>query len=86
MKEQYTADYIELSIDVNDDNDDPPDRLEQDDQPFHKQENYQPTTALLQDSNSHNASDDDFVIFDGETNKSGAPKHENSLAIQVNSF
>lgn len=82
-KEQYSADYIELSINANDENDDPPDQLELEDQPFHKQENYHPETALLQDNDN---SDDDFVIFDGEPTKTNAPKHESSLAIQVSVF
>lgn len=76
-KEQYSADYIELSINENNDNDEPPDSNN------HKEEqDSQPTTALLTDQD--NSSDEDFIIYESERNKTTAPKHENSLAIQVN--
>jgi len=76
-KEQYSADYIELSINENNDNDEPPDSNN------HKEEqDCQPTTALLTDQD--NSSDEDFIIYESERNKTTAPKHENSLAIQVN--
>lgn len=76
-KEQYSADYIELSINENNDNDEPPDSN------HHKEEqDCQPTTALLTDQD--NSSEEDFITYESERNKTTAPKHENSLAIQVN--
>ena len=73
MKNNSTADYIELSINNNDENDDPPD-LEEQNELFEK-ENYKPTTALLEeDSNS--------IIYESNELKH-PPKHESSLAIQV---
>lgn len=78
-KEHYSADYIELSINENNDNDEPPDSDN------HKQEpDCQPTTALLTDQD--NSSEEDFIIYESGRSKAAAPKHENSLAIQVRSF
>ncbi|CEP15330.1 hypothetical protein [Parasitella parasitica] len=74
-KEQYSADYIELSINENNENDEPPD-INQKDEP-----DCQPTTGLLTEQD--NSSDEDFVIFENENNKNAVPKHENSLAIQA---
>lgn len=77
-KEQYSADYIELSINENNDNDEPPDNNQKNEQ------DCQPTTALLTDQD--NSSEEDIVIFENENNRNTAPKHENSLAIQVNYY
>ncbi|KAF1799222.1 hypothetical protein V8B55DRAFT_1448896 [Mucor lusitanicus] len=75
-KEHYSADYIELSINENNDNDEPPDSDN------HKQEpDCQPTTALLTDQD--NSSEEDFIIYESGRSKAAAPKHENSLAIQA---
>lgn len=80
-----TADYIELSIANNEDNDDPPDHLDHDEETFDKEENYKSTTALLKNIEERgSSSSDDFLYEDGENKSSSKPKHhENSLAIQV---
>ncbi|KAI8640900.1 hypothetical protein BD408DRAFT_418993 [Parasitella parasitica] len=75
-KEQYSADYIELSINENNDNDEPPDINQKEEQ------GCLPTTALLL-TEQDNSSDEDFVIFENENNKKAVPQHENSLAIQA---
>lgn len=82
----HSADYIELSVNNNDENDDPPD-LEQQlhgDQPFEKEEDCKPTTALLTNiEQEEDSSSDDFVLYENEEHKS-KPKHESTLAVQVN--
>lgn len=77
-KERYSTDYIELSISENNDNDEPPDSSNR-----KEEQDCQPTTALLTDQD--NSSEEDFIIYESERNKAAAPKHENSLAIQVKS-
>lgn len=76
-----SADYIELSIHNNEDNDEPPDHLEHDQDLLEKDQEYKPTTALLTDIES-NESTDNFIIYESNENKP-EPKHENTLAIQV---
>lgn len=76
-----SADYIELSIHNNEDNDEPPDHVGHGEDTLEKDQEYQATTALLTDVES-NHSNDDFVIYESNENKP-EPKHENTLAIQV---
>lgn len=76
-----SADYIELSISNNDENDDPPDHDQHDERTYEKEENYKPTTALLNDVEQDNNSDN-FILYENDEPKS-KPKHETTLAIQV---
>ncbi|KAI7889591.1 uncharacterized protein EV154DRAFT_544471 [Mucor mucedo] len=76
-----SADYIELSIHNNEDNDDPPDHVGHDEDILEKDQEYQATAALLTDVES-NHSTDEFVIYESNENKP-EPKHENTLAIQA---
>ncbi|OBZ86976.1 Solute carrier family 41 member 2 [Choanephora cucurbitarum] len=86
-KENYTADYIELSINQNEDNDEPPDQ-QQNDHPFQHMHKEEARTALLEDNNS---SEEDFIIYDNDQeqnqdqNRNSKPKHneEKSLAFQA---
>jgi hypothetical protein len=80
MKNNSAPDYIELSINNNEDNDEPPDHVKQDDSTFDKEENYKPTTALLTDIEESDS--DDFILYENNENKP-KPKHENTLALQV---
>ncbi|KAI9485724.1 MAG: hypothetical protein EXX96DRAFT_546222 [Benjaminiella poitrasii] len=76
-KEHYSADYIELSINMNDDNDDPPDHSN--DSRFHNKE---ASTALLSGPNNN----EDFIVYDTTTMHEEikpTTTHAKLLAIQA---
>jgi hypothetical protein len=77
-KEHFSnKDYIELSVNINDDEtDEPPDNERQNDTSYSNKEEV--TAALL----GNNSSEEEFIIYDNETGRQPTSE-KRSLVVQV---